>query len=65
MRKPNVDWIFTHDGTLNPWGHQCLRCGAYHKLPEKLPMDEFIKIAEAFINLHKMCKKDGSTANLR
>jgi len=55
-----VDWIFTHDGTLNPFGHECLRCGTYHKLPDPLPVDEFLKIAKAFINLHKMCKKNYS-----
>ena len=56
-----VDWIFIDDGNLSPWGHECLRCGAYHKLPENLPMDEFLKIAEAFINLHKLCKVDVET----
>ncbi len=56
MGKESINWIVTHDGIQNPFGHQCLRCGAYHKLPDRLPIDEFIKIGKAFINLHKLCK---------
>ncbi len=57
--RGKTDWIVTHDGSRNPMGHQCLRCGAYHKLEDRLPMliDEFIKIGKAFINLHKHCGK--------
>lgn len=51
-----IDWIVTHDGKLNPFGHQCLRCGAYHKLPAHLPLDDFLEIAQAFIGLHKLCR---------
>jgi hypothetical protein len=57
MKKKPIDWIVTHDGHFNPFGHQCLRCGAYHKLPDKLPVNEFLKIANAFISLHKFCKE--------
>ena len=54
------DWIISHDGTQKPFGHECLRCGAYHKLPDKLPVDKFLKIAEAFIKLHKLCEQESS-----
>jgi len=53
MKKTN--WIITHDGRSKPFGHECLRCGTYHKLPNKMSVKEFLRVARAFIALHKLC----------
>jgi hypothetical protein len=59
-----INWIVSHDGRFNTFGHECLRCGAYHKLPQYLPEDDFLEIAQAFIALHKLCRKtDGPTTD--
>ena len=60
--EKKIDWVVTHDGRFNPFGHQCLRCGAYYKLPDKMPVEEFVKIAEAFIKLHSLCKGSPSSS---
>jgi len=55
--KAKYDWIVSCDGSAKPMGHECLRCGAYHKIETPVKIDKFLKIANAFINLHKLCKK--------
>ena len=40
----------------NLFGFQCSRCGTIHKLPKYLPIDDFLEIEQAFINLHKLCR---------
>ena len=57
--KQNINWLITHDGTVTnePFGNECLRCGAYHKIKLPISVDEFIKISKAFIALHKLCKE--------
>ena len=56
-KKNDTSWIITHDGNgKKPFGHECLRCGDFYELPRELLLNDFLKIANAFINLHKLCK---------
>lgn len=51
------DWIVV-DYSKTPNELWCKRCGARQKYPEgAMPIDIFVAIGEAFINLHKHCRE--------
>jgi len=58
VRPKNANWIVTYDGSGDkPFGHECLRCGAFCKIGALIPIKEFLKISTAFIKFHRQCKE--------
>ena len=58
VRPKGANWIVTYDGSGDrPFGHECLRCGAFCKIGALIPIGDFLKISQAFIKLHRQCKE--------